>query len=488
MAVPPGTEERTALVEIEARLHKLQTRFNLYTAQHQLYRVGAVLALGVAVSTVLAFSVSSFWFSAAAWPLFGVAGVICFRLLRQAVSDWTDLNSAARRVDVQVGLKQRLATLAAQTAAGVPYTRPATRLWAHLVHDNLRRLSQWEVKRVAPSRIPLSLLPFLAAILLACAVASIPLLSPASEPVPFSLTNIGRVTSELPERAGQLVDERLFPDPPNERGRSDQPVALTDTPPLSQHPLRHVDDHNAPDQSEASKSLGRELRELASLPADIQQALREALQGLPESQDAQAEENMVPDEQADEANLASSDDLGLENRLVSQELAGEAGRARQAGENGAEGDGDASLQGNAGRFQKSAQALRGSGLHRLRQARLAPRDAARALRSGNPQRASRAGSAGTGGMGAGTGTDPQLYGNPAKFGGNDQTFSLSLDASFEKSRTGNEVVKDEGGGVISKSTSQLNETQAFDDAIRNAQIPPEYEDIIKHLFSRGETP
>ena len=69
-------------------------------------------------------------------------------------------------------------------------------------------------------------------------------------------------------------------------------------------------------------------------------------------------------------------------------------------------------------------------------------------------------------------------------GSTPQTFSLSLDASFEKSQTGYEIVKDEGGGVILKSTSQLSANQALDDAIRNAQVPPEYEDIVKQLFSR----
>ena len=87
-------------------------------------------------------------------------------------------------------------------------------------------------------------------------------------------------------------------------------------------------------------------------------------------------------------------------------------------------------------------------------------------------------------MGAGSGTDRRLYGNEASLGGGPQTFSLSLDASFEKSRTGQEIVKDEGGGVIIKSTSQLSANQALDDAIRNAQIPPEYEDIVKHLFDQ----
>ena len=75
--------------------------------------------------------------------------------------------------------------------------------------------------------------------------------------------------------------------------------------------------------------------------------------------------------------------------------------------------------------------------------------------------------------------------NETNLEGTPQTFRLSLDASFEKSHTGHEIVKDEGGGVIIKSTSQLSANQALDDAIRNAQIPPEYEDIVKQLFSRG---
>ena len=107
-----------------------------------------------------------------------------------------------------------------------------------------------------------------------------------------------------------------------------------------------------------------------------------------------------------------------------------------------------------------------------------------AFQSANPQLPRRGGQAGRGGMGAGSGTDRRLYGNEANLGSTPQTFSLSLDASFEKSQTGYEIVKDEGGGVILKSTSQLSANQALDDAIRNAQIPPEYEDIVKQLFSR----
>ena len=489
MTEPVGTGERTALVEIEARLHTLQTRFNLYTAQHQGYRVGTVLALGAALLMVLAFSLSGFWFSAAAWPLFGVAGVLCFRLLRRAAADWADPVRAARRVDAQLGLKQRLATLATQTAAGVPHTRPASRLWTYLVRDNRQRLNEWDVKRAAPSRVPWSLLPFLAALLLAFATASVPMLSPASETTPFSLTNLARLSDELPERTGQLVDERLFPDPadapdsPDARAIAD---AGTDAPLSGQGQDGKAGE--ASESAQAEDSLGEGLRDLAALPEDLQQALREALPGLQEPDDASAEREAGEDRLAGEGDrLRPEDDLSLEDRLAAQTLGGESGNERGTGQDGTQGSGDdAAASGQEG--AEPADAQRGSGLQRLQQARLDPRGAAAAPQPGGPQQASRGGRAGRGGQGAGTGTDPRLYGDAAALGGGPQTFSLSLDASFEKGRIGSQGVKDEGGGVIVKSTGRLSDTQAFDDAIRNARVPPEYEDIVKNLFSRGDTP
>ena len=487
MTEPVGTEDRTALVEIEARLHTLQTRFNLYTAQHQGYRVGTVLALCAALLMVLAFSLSGFWFSAAAWPLFGGAGVLCFRLLRRAVADWTDPVRAARRVDAQIGLKQRLATLASQTAAGVPHTRPAARLWTHLVRDNRRRLDEWDVKRVAPSPVPWSLLPFLAALLLAGVTASVPMLSPASETMPFSLTNLARLSDELPERTGQLVDERLFPDPVDEPDLADASTLAhtgADAPLPSQD--GQIEEATGPDQ--AVESLGEGLRDLASLPEDLQQALREALSGLQEPDAVLSAQDAETDRPAGEGDrLRFEDDLSLEDRLAARTLSGESGEDRGAGQDGARGTGeDATAGGQEGAEPAGAQ--RGSGLQRLQQARLDPRGAAAAPQPGGPQQASRGGRAGRGGQGAGTGTDPRLYGDAAALGGGPQTFSLSLDASFEKGRTGSRGVKDEGGGVIVKSTGRLSDTQAFDDAIRNARVPPEYEAIVKNLFSRGGAP
>ena len=461
---PPGTEERSALAEVEARLHKLQARFNLYTAQHRFYGIGTVFALGFALFTFLAFSLSSFWFILVAWPLLVLAGYVCFRFLRQGVADWANLHTAARRVDLQAGLKQRLSTLTAQILANHANGPPASRLWTYLLRDNLDRLSLWEVKKVAPRRIPWSALPFLAAVAFAFLVASIPLLSPASEPEPFSLTNLELISSELPERTGQLVDKRLSTQPEDFTARPLDSLPVGET--LSEHADSRI---SLQDHAADEEGLGQELLDLASLPEDLQQALQTALQGLQESQSS-----------LDEQNAAEG------RHLLNDEQAQDIHAEQQAGEAGQQalGEGRTGQEGEPAGLGSQQAPEQGSGLQKLKQARLDRRKAAGAFQSANPQLPRRGGQAGRGGMGAGSGTDRRLYGNEASLGGGPQTFSLSLDASFEKSRTGQEIVKDEGGGVIIKSTSQLSANQALDDAIRNAQIPPEYEDIVKHLFDQ----
>lgn len=461
---PPGTEERSALAEVEARLHKLQARFNLYTAQHRFYGIGTVCALGFALFTFLAFSLSSFWFVLVAWPLLVLAGYVCFRFLRQGVADWANLHTAARRVDLQAGLKQRLSTLTAQILANPANGPPASRLWTYLLRDNLDRLSLWEVKKVAPRRIPWSVLPFLAAVVFAFLVASIPLLSPASEPEPFSLTNLELISSELPERTGQLVDKRLSTQPEDFTARPLDSLPVGET--LSEQADSQIglQDHAADEEG-----LGQELLDLASLPEDLQQALQTALQGLQESQVS-----------LDEQNAAEG------RHLLNDEQAQDIHAEQQAGDASQQalGEGQTGQEGEPAGLGSQHAPEQGSGLQKLKQARLDRRKAAGAFQAANPQLPRRGGQAGRGGMGAGSGTDRRLYGNEASLEGRPQTFSLSLDASFEKSRTGQEIVKDEGGGVIIKSTSQLSANQALDDAIRNAQIPPEYEDIVKQLFDQ----
>ncbi|HJY82806.1 MAG TPA: hypothetical protein VKK81_17190, partial [Candidatus Binatia bacterium] len=282
----PGTEERLALAEIEDRLRRVRARFNLYTLQHNLYGLGTALALGMALLILGAFTLSSWFFSLAAWPLLTVLAFFLLFFLRHGIAGWADLNAAARRIDTRAGLKERLSTLVAQLTAGIIGKPPPSSLWPHLLTDNTDHLPEWEVKKVAPSRIPWSFLPFLASFLLALFVASVPLLSPSSESDPFSMANLQTVLSELPERVGQMIEDKmsLLPNSQDQWGGSSM--------------FNDGDTRGAQKGEKGNQMQGegreREARSLAALPEELQKAIRQALQGLPDKGRDQENQGTIP--------------------------------------------------------------------------------------------------------------------------------------------------------------------------------------------------
>jgi hypothetical protein len=128
-------------------------------------------------------------------------------------------------------------------------------------------------------------------------------------------------------------------------------------------------------------------------------------------------------------------------------------------------------------------------MQQLARAQLDRKNARGQFQPNSPQLPGRGGESGEGGPGAGSGTDPRLLGNRADLSGGANTFQLALDATHERvmgEENLKETEKDEGG-VIEKSTKSLSQRQSLDDAIRKSQVPPEYEEIVKRLFSRGES-
>jgi hypothetical protein len=158
----------------------------------------------------------------------------------------------------------------------------------------------------------------------------------------------------------------------------------------------------------------------------------------------------------------------------------------RSGGQGNEGKGSGDPSESGGAAQAPAQ---GSGMQQLDRARLDRKNARGQFQPDSPQIPGQGGEAGEGGPGAGSGTDPRLFGNQIDLGSGSHTFQLALDATHERVASGNapeEAEKDEGG-VIEKSSKSLSQRQSLDDAIRKAQVPPEYEEIVKRLFSRGES-
>ncbi|MCS6924601.1 MAG: PRA1 family protein [Candidatus Binatia bacterium] len=472
----PGTQERLALAEVEDRLRRIRARFNLYTFQHNLYSFGTVCALGTALLIITAFTLPPSLFTVLSWPLLAVA-VFCFLFfLRRLMRQWTDLRTAALRIDAQAGLKDRLSTLVAQLRSGVIGKPPPSRLWPYLVEDNTACLPYWEIKKVAPRRVPWSVLPFLAALLIALGVALIPLLSPSSEPEPFSLANIQALLSELPDRAQQLLDRHwsLLPDPPTNWGGSsvfDRGGTLEGK----------ATGQFADSQQRSERTADQqELRALASLPEALQKAIRQALQGLPprERDNRQRQDTpppstqlaLIPNEANKQADFAISGTLpkGAQQRPSTRSSRAADGK-----------DGPSSGQGTEAGSQ-------GSGIKQLSRARLDRKNARGTFQPESPHMPGSGDQAGAGGPGAGSGTDPRLFGNQTPLGGRTHTFQLALDAAYERGGA-SETEEEEIGDIAEKSNKDLSRRQSLDDAIRKSRIPAEYEEIVKRLFSRGES-
>jgi hypothetical protein len=470
----PGTEERLALAEIEDRLRRVRARFNLYTLQHNFYGLGTALALGTTLLILGAFTLSSWFFTLTAWPLLTLLAFFLLFFLRHGIAGWTDLNVAARRIDARVGLKERLSTLVAQLTAGIIGKPPPSSLWPYLLADNTDRLPEWEVKKVAPSRVPWSFLPFLASLLLALFVALVPLLSPSSESDPFSVANLQTVLSELPERVGQMIEDKmsLLPDSQDQWGGSSM--------------FNDGGTGGAQKGEKGNQTQGegreREARSLAALPEELQKAIRQALQGLQDKGRNQENQDTTPPR--DRLALRPSNEQKKPNFAIEgQNLPrGKEQQASGRGSQGSESKGGPP-SGAGGNAQVPDQ---GSGMQRLDRARLDRKNARGQFQPDSTQVPGSEGEAGEGGPGAGSGTDPRLFGNPANLGSGAHTFQLALDATHERGEGSEGEEKDEGG-VIEKSTKTLSQRQSLDDAIRKAQIPPEYEEIVKRLFSRGES-
>ena len=472
MVGAPGTHERLALADIEDRLRRLRGRLNRYTFQHRVYIFGTALALVSCVLIVCAYKLelASPLFAWVSWPLgLGLLGLLCVSL-RRGVRDWTDMVRAARRADQRAGLQERVSTLAAQLQAGVA---PPSRLWPHLLAENTARLADWDLPKVAPRRIPWTSLPFVAALGVLSLTSLIPPLSSQQQDDPFSLVNMQQLAQNLPERMEKLIDEKMSLIPPaseNWGGSSMFPQHDTPAATGQDQPMAMDGDTTNP-----------ALQTLASLSDELQQSIRDTLHGLsiPPTPDpsAQSEAPSAPplpehvDLDALQAALTPKDQADYSIQGTDRP---QGGRTREA----SDAVGPASAQ----------TPTQGSGLQQLSQARLDRKNARGSFQPQTPQMPGSGDSAGGAGMGAGSGTDPNLFGDRASPGDSPQTFQLSLDSTYELTRGGDgEPVKYEGELPPSKSRRRLSQEQSLDDAIRKAKIPPEYEAIVKRLFSRGES-
>jgi hypothetical protein len=482
----PGTEERLVIADVEDRLRQVRGRFNFQTIQHHLYRLGTALALGSALLIVCTFLLSPLLFTLISWPVLVFLAFCFLFFLRSSVADWADLNEIARRVDTKAGLKERLATLVAQLTSGVIGKSPPSPLWPHLLAENSALLSEWEVRKVAPSRIPWSIVPFLLALLLALFVASVPLLSDRSTQDPFSLANLQTVLGEFPDRASELLDKQLslLPDSQGQWGGS----TLYDAPAnLAGKAKDTADTGDKQNQDAPGDKQNLDLRSLASLPEALQEKIRQALQGLPNRGQPPKPQEAQPADQDRRLALQPS----KERKKPTASMEGENLPPGEKSPGASRNRGDKKKEQSSGNGNPSAALTaptQGAGLQQLEHAQLDRKNARGTFQPDSPQVPGSSGEAGEGGPGAGSGTDPHIYGEQKNLGSGNRTLQIAIETTHEKSYEGESETDDKDtGGIIEKSTKNLSQQQSLDDAIRKSQIPAEYEEIVKRLFARGES-
>ena len=480
----PGTEERIALAEVEERLRRVRSRINWYGVQRNFYILGTFITLGVALLILCAFTLPSLWFTVLSWPILLALAFALLFFLRRIVTEWLDLNLVARRVDTKLELKERFSTLVAQLTSGIIGKPQPSQLWPHLLQENTALLGSWTIKQVAPRRVPWHILPFLFASLLALLIIiSVPLMSSRSETSPFSPDNLQQLLGELPERASQALERQmsLLPEPSNQWGKSS---------------LYNQDQQQSPgtmrlEEAKPGESRPQDARSLASLPETLQQKIRQALQGLPDK-------GPKPNEQQDGTKGKEDRRLALQpsDKTKKPDATTEAknlppGTTEQQIQSNRRGRGNEKKDGNPAGTSGAQTPAQGSGIQQLERAQLDRKNARGAFQPNpdSPQMPSSGGDAGEGGPGAGSGTDPRLYGEQTVMNNGAKSFQLSLETTHEKTHRGEESDTDDKdeGGIIEKSTRGLNQQQSLDDTIRKSRVPAEYEEIVKRVFTRGES-
>ena len=479
----PGTEERVALAEIEDRLRRVRSRINWYGFQRNLYTVGTLIALGVALVILCAFTLSPLWFTVLSWPVLLALAFALLFFLRRAVTEWLDLDLAARRVDTKLELKERFSTLVAQLTGGVIGKPQPSQLWPHLLQENTALLGSWTIKQVAPRRIPWHILPFLLASLLALFIVAVPLMSSRSETSPFSPDNLQQILEELPERASQAIERQmsLLPEPSDQWGKSS---LYNQDPQQAQGAMRM-------EEAQQGENRPQDARSLASLPEALQQKIRQALQGLPDKGPNTKEQQDIAKRKEDRRLALQPSDKTKKPDAAIEAKNLPPGATEQQIQSNRRGRGNEKKDGNpAGISGASQTPAQGSGIQQLERAQLDRKNARGAFQPSpdSPQMPSSGGNAGEGGPGAGSGTDPRLYGEQSVLNDGSKSFQLSLETTHEKSNKGEPGTDDKDlGGIIEKSTRGLSQQQSLDDTIRKSRVPAEYEEIVKRVFTRGES-
>lgn len=481
------------LAEVEERLRALRRRLNALTAQHSVYASVSAIIVVITALILLGLRGSPATFRAATW----CGGVVCLTAGVWAVvaarRRWLDVTATAHLADRRGALSDRLATLIDLQSRPRP-----SRLAPVLVAQLLGLGKQWQPHQIAPRRVPRSVYALIAALLALGSTAFIERRPPAPPEVQTSSATAGALTDagspqapfmagsagqhgadgpslpgvppagELP--LGQAFDGREASGVPP-TGDSQQGASLNGAGPLGKSAPQPDGSQRASHGQGDHKGSEEPDNALAALPDRLQDAIRRAFHAEAMDRPQQLAAHANPTSGAPGAR--GDDQEGNQNRPRRDASdTAKPGSKPQAPQKGA----DAGAQKGPGKPKPGEQVAQ-------------PED-------GRPPSQNFDGSSPAAGQGSSPGG---LMGskeqNVAAGEGATKTFKLTitsfLRAMEQKGNQPRPPSKKAGtaSAPASGSTTQvaLSERQLNDDALRKAEIPPEYEDIVRRVYSlRGD--
>lgn len=436
-AVPPFRpklthESQDVLAAVRSQVVRCRRRSNAFTAQRALYSVGGGALTAICLLVGLAFFLPLALYAAVVWgavAAFAGLGAITAIRVRQ---EWIPKRRASIFIDHRAGLEDRLATLAA-------CPNRHSRLWGVLLRDNLRILPRWTPRALVPRAVPRNLW--------------------------FPLVAL-------------LVMLGLF------RQVQREPTVATTVPEAAETEGLFVSEAHPTDRGEVESTEEGAFTFLSALPEKLREAIlrsaaREAGQGIGEGQHAGSRSG----EEAGTAEHRRGSEGGDPRSGQTYAAQGMPEGDASVGAESGEAPGKTAQRSVAGGNRLAAlqrEPARGDGpkpLPRVETGR--PRESARRPLSKSGRTAGKGG----GSQGAGRGGDrPGLFGPPDLEGPVPGSFSVDLAGARGRSAGDREGELDFAG----RPASDLASEQGLDDAIRRAQIPPEYERIVQKIFSRSD--
>jgi len=452
--------------EIEDRLRILRRRLNSFAAQHAGYVAGSISAFALTLVIVAALHGSPSVFQATLW--LAVAAVLAATasgivILRRR---WCDTRGVAALADQRGRLQDRILTVLAAREQ-----RPPSRLASLLLADTLALGARWEPRIIMPRRVPRSLYLLLAALTALGSTAFLP--RPAPHPAIAAPGGVKGQIVESQQAAGAAAsraqldaqqnsqasqsgadEAQMVSGSQEEQGSGSQGGML---------PMAPGTDHGElSGQGTAGSPMAKQLQHL------IRQAFGAEKTGAPQ-QLALSE----PPIQSPDRGQGSADRRGesTDDKPSSPGKDGQQNNQRASNDNQANGAGAPPKPGSPGRGEANKPGERG----------------AKEGQASDSAKGSGAGVGHGGGdlLGGARGQAMPVAAEPKTFKVTLTSFLQGLavkPAPQRRPRSGK--VPDQGFAAVSPRPAALSEKQEADDLLRKTEIPPEYEEIVRRVFSQ----